>query len=263
MKTVKKEIYADMLRDLRDYGFRLYKGRLWKYDSSIGYVVSIEVDSTQFGTLNDIIIDMATYQEPLKLNTIRTSDGFYFKICLRVGMYLFRHEKEQIIKWENPYHSADIVMMEQYEALRPYLQKGIFPILMLDTNIRNFLENMEKIQQMECETYLGMEGLRWPDLAFEYFQIGDIDNALRIINANCMLYDKIKQEHSSNLPLEKRTSMTHYWDKKKKEAIDLAEMIKTRPEEIKRIIIENRMISENSCCRFFSSQFYRRDKKED
>ncbi|MBQ6289688.1 MAG: hypothetical protein IJK71_10645 [Clostridia bacterium] len=251
MKIVEKEIYLDLVSCLEPYGFKLYKGRIWKYEPSIGCVISLEVDSTRWGTLNDIILYVATCQEPIRINETRKANGFYFKICLRLGMFVRIHEKKNVITWDNPYDKADVVMKKQYEALRPYIQQYIYPLLSFDNEEKKYLANIEKIYQMDCETYIGETGIRWLDLAFEAFRLDGVESAIHIIDLNTVLCEKMIEKYK-----KQSADSTRWWMQEKQKAIDLANKIKTEPDLIRGIVEENRIISHNSCQQFFASRFF-------
>ena len=251
MKPVLKEIYLDMLKHIQDYGFKLYKGKIWKYDPSIGYVMSLEVDSTRWGTLNDIVLCAATSQEPVKLKETRKANGFYFKTCLRVGMYVLRHEGKQVITWDDPYEKADLVMKKQYEALKPYLGTYLYPLLMFDNDVEKYLASMEKLYLMECEAYLGEKGVKWLDLALEAYRLGDIKRSMRIIDLNTDLCEKQIEKYNA----ESKDSV-RWWMQEKQKTIELADLINKKPETVRRIIDENRAISEKTCQQFFTSRFF-------
>ena len=41
MKPVMKEIYHNILNHLESYGFKMYKGKIWKYNPDIGYIHTV------------------------------------------------------------------------------------------------------------------------------------------------------------------------------------------------------------------------------
>ena len=182
-----KEIYYNILNYLEHYGFRMYKGKIWKYDPYIGYVIGIEVELTRWGTLNDVHVCASTYQSPIDENYTVKHEPL-LKTWLHPCSYVREHEGISIYTMGHPNQSVDVTLKQQGEVLLPYLEKYFFPLLQFDETPEVFLKNLETMQIIECEARNGVLGVIRPELAMEYYRYGDIENALRIIDLNIIIY---------------------------------------------------------------------------
>ena len=133
-------------------------------------------------------------------------------------------------------------------------------MLKFDADIPSYLQSMEKMQVMECEAFLGIEGVTETNLALDYCLYCDTESALRIVDlfrVYCDARIESTWEASKHLPLEERQELTGRIEKLKIESNVFEKKIRTEPEEIKRIIEENTAISEKNCRSFFTSRFFR------
>lgn len=261
MKPVLKEIYLDIEKHLGAYGFKLYKGKIWKYDPIIGYVIGVEVELTRWGTLNDIYVCVSSYRTPIKQNGFSAKKEPLPLTWLETCMLYRRREGVSVNAIGSPYQSVDITLKQQYDTIRPFLEKSVFPVLMFDADIQSYLQNMEKLQIMECEAYMGVEGVMETSMALEYCYYHDMENALRIIDlyrVYCNAEIESFGEVAMHLSLEDRRELTEKMEQKKIEAISLAKTIQYEPETIRRMIEENTTISEKNCRSFFTSHFFNR-----
>ena len=260
MKPVMKEIYQNILDHLEAYGFRMYKGKIWKYNPKIGYIIAIVVDPTQWGTLNEIIVSYSTCQEPIQLEDYGSKKIIiprtYWEICAYMRMY----RNVEVFDMGHPDQSVDITMWQQYETLLPYLEEEVFPVLMFDDeDIKIYLNHMETISIMSCKTNFQTTGVRWLDLAREYSRFNDDESALRIIALNeklCNYQVHFYKTEPMSLNIEERQECIDKWNTTKRMATELADMIQNRPDELKRIIEENKTISEKTCQEFFTSRYF-------
>lgn len=261
MKPVMKDIYLNILKYLEPYGFRLYKGKLWKYNPAVGYIIAIVVDPTRWGTLNEIIVSYSTCQEPIQLKDYGSKKIIiprtYWEICAYLRMY----KDVDVFDMGDPDQSVDITMWQQYETLLPYLEKKVFPVLMFDDkDMDTYLRHMETISIMSCKTNFGIIGIRWLDLAWECLRFNEIDSALRIINMNVDLCDHQIHYYKTepiNLSIEERQDCVHKWNATRKVAVELADMITNKPDELKHLIEKNKVISEKTCQGFFTSRYFK------
>ena len=258
MKAVVKEIYHNILNYLEHYGFRMYKGKIWKYDPYIGYVIGIEVELTRWGTLNDVHVCASTYQSPIDENYTVKHEPL-LKTWLHPCSYVREHEGISIYTMGHPNQSVDVTLKQQGEVLLPYLEKYFFPLLQFDETPEVFLKNLETMQIIECEARNGVLGVIRPELAMEYYRYGDIENALRIIDLNIIFCEAKIEEYKAapmNLSIEERHRMASKWEQNKIKVIDLANKFKHNPEVVNNMIEENRAISEKCCQKFFTSRFF-------
>ncbi len=259
MKPALKEIYLDMLKHIQDYGFKLYKGRIWKCDPSVGYVISVKVEVTRWGTLNEIYIGASSYETPIGQNDSMAKNQPLLTTWLSTSLLYRRHGGASVFAMGSPYQSVDVTLRQQYDALRPFLINNVFPLLKFDTDAKSYLQSMEKIQLKACEASTGIEAVEDMNLALEYYKYNDVANALRIIDLYTLYCDKkieVIKTASRHLPLDKRQRIIEFWEKEKIRAMDFVEKIKLEPETIKRMIDENRAISEKNCQQFFTSRFF-------
>ena len=258
MKPALKEIYLDIENHLKEYGFKLYKGKIWKYDPVIGYVMGVQVELTRWGTLNEIYVCGSSYRSPIKQNAKKEPmPSTWLRTC---GLYR-RREGASVYAMGSPYQPVDITLIQQYDTLRTFLEENVFPVLMFDANIESYLQSMEKLQVMECEAFLGVEGVAETSLALDYCLYRDMGSALRIVDLYrvcCDAWIESTRKATKHLPMEKRQKLTGRTEQLKTEADALDEKIRTKPEEIKRMIEENTAISEKNCRSFFTSRFFSR-----
>ena len=261
MKPVLKEIYLDIEKHLKAYGYKLYKGKIWKYDPIIGYVIGIEVEVTRWGTLNDIYVCVSSYRTPIKQNDISAKKEPLPSTWLKTCMLYRRREGVSVYAMGSPYQSVDITLKQQYDAMLPFLEKSVFPVLMFDADIPSYLQSLEKLQIMQGETYMGIECVMDTSMALEYCYYHDPENALRIIDlykVYCDAWIESIGETAKHLPPEDRQRITDAMEQRKAEAISFAKTIQSEPETIKRMIEENTAISERNCGSFFTSRFFSR-----
>lgn len=257
MTHVQKEIYLDLISYLEGYGFRLYKGKIWKYNSSIGYVMAIEVELTKWGTLNDIYVCASSFQSPISENYPPKNEPL-LSTWLNTCSYLRNHEGINIYSMGNPSQSANATLKQQYNEIIPYLVKNIFPILQFDHDIKTYLKNMESLLIMECDAGFGVYGVRDVGLALDYFRFGYVEKALQITNLNISFCEeRIRKYQLSqlNLSTAKKEEIIQKWEQKRKIVKNLAYNIRVHPEIIERKIEENKLIS-NSCCHLFFTRYF-------
>lgn len=260
MKPVMKEIYQDLLDHLEPYGYKMYKGKIWRYNPDIGYVIEIVVEPTQWGTLNDIYMAYSTCQEPITFDENRSkktiAPGTYWEFC----SYLQSYKDVSVFAMGHPDQSVDITMWQQYKTLLPYLEKEFFPELMFDDrDIGTYLHHMENISILSCKTNYRTTGVRELELAREYMRFNDVESALRIIALNEQLCDNLVHFYLTaplHLNTEEKQGFANRWRNWRNEATELADMIQNRPGELKRIIEENKAISEKTCQEFFTSRYF-------
>ncbi|QTE74763.1 hypothetical protein JS518_02420 [Clostridiales bacterium FE2010] len=261
MKPVMKDIYLNILKYLEPYGYKMYKGKIWRYNPDIGYVIEIVVQPTQWGTLNDIIMAYSTCQEPITFDENRSkktiAPGTYWEFCL----YLQANKDVSVFAMGHPDQSVDVTMWQQYKTLLPYLEKEFFPELMFDDrDIGTYLHHMETISILSCKTYYRTIGVGELELAREYMRFNDVESALRIIALNEQLCDyKIHSYLTApmNLNTEERREFADRWRNYRNQATELADMIQNRPEELQHLIEENKAISEKTCQGFFTSRYFK------
>ena len=261
MKPALKEIYLDIENHLKKYGFKLYKGKVWKYDPVIGYVIGVEVELTRWGTLNELYVCGSSYRAPIKQNKHSAKKEPLPLTWLRTNTLYSRHGGESVFAMGSPYQPVDITLRQQYETLRPYLERQVFPLLMFDTDTKTYLQNTEKLHIMACEAFWGVEGVTDMSLVLEYCYHNDIDSALRIIDLYMVLCDAQIQsiaEGYKHLPSDKRQKIPDNWEQEKKKACGLAETIQSEPETVRRMIEENTAVSIKNCGSFFTSRFFSR-----
>lgn len=261
MRPVVKEIYLDIEKQLQAYGYKLYKGKIWKYDPEIGYVIGVQVELTRWGTLNDIYVCASSYRAPIKQNDFSAQKEPLPSTWLSTCRLYRRREKASVYAMGSPYQPVDITLKQQYDTLRPFLMKSVFPVLMFDADIKSYLQSMEKLQLMECEAFLGVEGVTETSLALDYCLYCDTESALRIVDLYRLYCDaRIEStwESSKHLPMERRQELTGRIEQLKTESNAFEKKIRTEPEEIKRIIEENTAVSEKNCRSFFTSRFFSR-----
>lgn len=260
MKPVIKDIYQNIMNHLEQYGFRIYKGKIWKYNPIIGYVIAIAVDPTPWGTLNEITVSYSTCQEPIQLKEYGRKKIVIPRTYWETCAYLRMYRNVDVFDMGHPNQSVDITMWQQYATLLPCLEEEVFPVLLFDDkNIKTYLRHMETISIMSCKTNFGISGIRWLDLARECLRLNETESALRIIDMNVNLCDH--QIHSykiepMNLNMEERQKCILKWKATKRMALELAEMIQNKPEELKHQIDENKIISEKTCQEFFTSRYF-------
>ena len=261
MKPVLKEIYLDIEKQLKAYGYKLYKGSIWRYDPAIGCVVGVKVEVTRWGTLNDIYVCASSYRAPIKQNDFSAQKEPLPSTWLSTCRLYRRREKASVYAMGSPYQPVDITLKQQYDTLRPFLMKSVFPVLMFDADIKSCLQSMEKLQLMECEAFLGVEGVAETSLALDYCLYRDTESALRIVDlyrVYCDAWIESTWESSKHLPMERRQELTGRIEQLKTESNAFEKKIRTEPEEIKRIIEENTAVSEKNCRSFFTSRFFSR-----
>lgn len=261
MKPVLKEIYLDIENHLKAYGYKLYKGKIWRYDPAIGYAIGIEVELTRWGTLNEIYVCGSSYRTPIKLNDISAKKEPLPSTWLRTSGLYRRREGASVYAMGSPYQPVDITLKQQYDTLLPFLEKSVFPVLMFDADTESFLQSMEKLQVMECEAFLGVEGVTETSLALDYCLYRDTESALRIVDLYrvcCDAWIESTWEASKHLPMEERQKLTGRIEQLKTEANAFEEKIITKPEEIRRLIEENTAVSVKNCGSFFTSRFFSR-----
>ena len=259
MKPVQKEIYLDILCHLEPYGFRMYKGKIWKYDPAIGYVICVEVELTRWGTLNEILVGASSYLAPIKQNNFSAKKEPLPVTWLRTDLLNRRRGGGSMYAMGSPFQSVDITLRQQYDALHPFLINNVFPLLAFGEDKKSCLQGLEKIQNKACEAFTGIEAVDNMSLALEYYQLNDIENALRIIDLYTVCCDKHRESSEAatrHLPQDERQKIIGFWDEEKKRTMDFAEKIKSDPETIRRMIDENKAISENNCQQFFTSRFF-------
>lgn len=259
MKPVVKEIYLDIEKQLKAYGYKLYKGKIWRYDPAIGYVIGIEVELTRWGTLNEIYVSASSYLAPIKQNDFTAKNEPLLMTWLKTCLLYRRCEGVNVFSMGDPYQPVDKVLRKQYDELRPFLVKKVFPLLMFDADKKSYLQSIEKIQNKACEASTGIKAVENAYLALDYCYCNDIKSALRIIDLYILYCDtniSIIMETTKHLSSEERQEITERIEQKKTKAISFSKTIKAEPETIKRMIDENRTISERTCQQFFTSRFF-------
>ena len=259
MKPVQKEIYLDILSHLEPYGFRMYKGKIWKYDPAIGYVVCVKVELTRWGTLNEILVGASSYLAPIKQNNFSAKKEPLPATWLFTDSLNRRRGGGSMFAMGSPFQAVDITLRQQYDALRPFLINNVFPLLAFGEDKKSCLQGLEKIQNKACEAFAGIEAVGDMSLALEYYQLNDIENALRIIDLYTVYCNKeieVIETGSKYLPSDRKQKIIGFWEEEKKSVMDFAEKIKSDPETIRRMIDENKAISENNCQQFFTSRFF-------
>lgn len=143
----------------------------------------------------------------------------------------------------------------------PFLEKSIFPVLIFDADIQSYLQTLERLQIMQCEAFMGIEGVMNTSMALDYCYYHDMESALQIIDlyrAYCDARIELIEETAKHLSPEDRKEITDIMEQKKAEAISFAKTIQSEPETIRRMIEENTAISEKNCGSFFTSRFFSR-----
>lgn len=260
MKPVMKEIYQNILDHLEPYGYKMYKGKIWRYNPDIGYVIEIAVDPTRWGTLNEIIVSYSTSQEPIELVDYGSKKIIIPRTCWAICAYLLAYRGVEVFAMGHPDQSVDVTMWQQYKTILPYLEEEVFPLLMFDDeDIESYLHCMETISIISCKTDYHTIGVRWLDLAREYIHFNDVESALRIVDLNKRLCDyqiQVYKTEPMNLTKKERQEYVDWWRNCRNQATELADMIQNRPDELKRIIEENKAISEKTCQEFFTSRYF-------
>lgn len=258
MNLLKQAFLSSMHNDLTSEGFQPYKNRLWKYDPLFGYVITFDLVLTRWGTLKDILLGVSSYQSPIRLTEYTKKPELLITTWVEICAFQKKREGISIYTMGHPNQSVELTLEQQFETLTPFIKREIYPLISNNNHPKQFLKHYEIIQQISTELGYRVSGLHGLDIALEWFKQGELLTALQKMELHHLfcheMIEKYKQK-PMNIPQNTRFEIIQKWEKNKKHALEIANFMKTRPEKIQEIIIENQKISEQSCKTFFSKKF--------
>ena len=142
----KRYLFAKLPPILQDFGFFLFKGKLWCYRPERQVVYCIDCTFTQWGTLNEVEVSAGTFCAPVLKGMIKNTFSFGTVICLCRYIRLRKDFTVYAMYGEN----ADNIFTAQVDALQPYLKETLER--MFDTKYQTaVLDQMRLMLDMQRE----------------------------------------------------------------------------------------------------------------
>lgn len=249
----KKKMFLEILqKDLYQYGFKIYKGRIWRYSPHAGFVYYIDVQTSSWGDLNEVFIYTSSFQSPITTSQFGKDNVPLLCTGICCANYQLKETNTSIfnIKCEDSQESFE----QQLRVLYPYIINRMYPFLCVDNTIESYLSKIEPMHNIYYEITTGVEGGLGNDLALEYFRIGDISNAYRILERKIQFCSTVINRVLSGDVIQQRNQkdkLVSYWRGEQKLAESLLSEMKNEQSSIKDMIEKNICSSKQACALFF------------
>ncbi|MBR6571182.1 MAG: hypothetical protein IKK75_12100 [Clostridia bacterium] len=180
----KKYLFAKLPPILQDFGFFLFKGKLWCYRPEQQMVYCIDCTFTQWGTLNEIDIGFGSFCAPIKKGG--SKQELYLGDMIDLCRYI--RIKQGVSVYAMYGDSADGIFVEQVNALLPYLNAELERIFALPYQT-DILGQIRMLLDMKAET----QEIIPLDLFFYQHRLGNTEAAKELLKRRIASCEQIIQ----------------------------------------------------------------------
>lgn len=259
------ELFGQVLEPL---DFHPYKGKLWRFCPEGKFAISIELDLTRFGTLNEIFISFGSYFAPIEIDRweeiSRQNLGLPpkpnkgpFKIQLSTtGLgfcrYLLRQYKYSLFN----VHGTNVqsIFDQELQLTFEKFKEIVVPLFVGINTIEDYVKLAEVLMDWKGYCYYNQHNGTTLELALIYYYLNSKEDAYRICDNWRELSEKriqFYQDPTLNMHPEALKSARAEWHAERDAAIQMKKDIACDAPYLHAKIEANLKQSEELCTKFF------------